>query len=86
MTVRKKMLLAYTAAVVFFVVAVKVLFALGAIRLLFVVAALVAIAAVVVYGAILRCPHCSGRPFSLRLLPLFYMPRACATCDRDLFD
>ncbi|MBV8393324.1 MAG: hypothetical protein JOY81_09110 [Alphaproteobacteria bacterium] len=86
MTVRKKMVLAYVAAAVLFVVALKVLAALGAIRLLYLVAGLAAVAGLVAYAAVLKCPHCGGRPFVLRLVPLFFVPKTCATCDRDLFD
>lgn len=85
MTVRKKMVMAYIAALIFFVIAIKLVTALGAIKLFYVLAAVTAVAGVLAYAATLKCPHCQGRPFSIALVPLLYLPPSCATCDRDLF-
>jgi hypothetical protein len=86
MTVRKKMVIAYAAAVLFFVAAVELLSSAGAHKAFFLVAALIVAGALFAYATRLKCPHCHAKAFSRRWLALFYVPKTCASCDREFFD
>jgi hypothetical protein len=86
MSVRTKVVLAYVAAGIGLVVAIKVLAAASAIPLYYLVAALAAAMSVLAVAIIVKCPHCNGRPFALMFLPFFYVPNTCANCDRELHD
>jgi fatty acid desaturase len=86
MTVRKKLAIAYVAAALVFVAAVKLVSLAGAPRILVLVAAVAVGVALFAYATALKCPHCHGKAFSRRWLALCYLPRTCATCDREFFD
>ncbi|WP_085934836.1 hypothetical protein [Enhydrobacter aerosaccus] len=86
MTVRKKMVIAYAAAIVLFVAAVQLISFVGAHKG-FVLAAAIAVGiGLFVYATGLKCPHCHARAFSRRWLALFYIPKTCAHCDREFYD
>ncbi len=86
-TVRKKLAIAYIAAAIIFLTAIKLISLAGVHKAFFVVgAAAVVVAGLFAYATVLKCPHCHGKAFSRRWLALFYVPRTCATCDREFFD
>ena len=51
-----------------------------------VLAVLIAAGGLFAYATGLKCPHCHAKAFSRRWLALLYIPKACATCDREFFD
>jgi len=85
-TVRKKMVFAYIAAALLFVVAIKSLSFVGAHKAFSLLAALVVAIGLFAYASMLKCPHCFERAFKRRWLALFYVPKTCAHCDREFFD
>lgn len=86
MTVRTKAILAYVAAAALLVAALKHLSRIGAPSFAFLIAVLAVGAVFVAYARSLRCPNCHRPAFSTRWLALLYVPRTCASCDRDLAD
>jgi hypothetical protein len=86
MTVRKRLAIAYVAAAIVFVAAIKLVSLVGAPKIFVLVAAVAAGIGLFAYATGLKCPHCRGKAFSRRWLALFYVPRTCATCDREFFD
>jgi hypothetical protein len=85
LSVRKKMLIAFVIAAAALIAAIKLLSPLVAHRAELLGAIVVIVGGLFVYASRLKCPHCHGRAFSRRWLMLAYIPRTCATCDRDLF-
>lgn len=86
MTVRKKVAIAYVAAAMLFVAAIKLISLVGAPKIFVLVAAVTVGIGLFAYATGLKCPHCRGKAFSRRWLALFYVPKTCATCDREFFD
>ncbi len=86
MTVRKKLVFAYIATVILFIAAVQLLSFVGAHKAFFLVAAVFAGVGLFAYATSLKCPHCHAKAFSRRWLALFYIPKTCASCDREFFD
>jgi hypothetical protein len=86
MTVRKRLAIAYVAAAVVFVAAIKLVSLVDAPKIFVLVAAFAVGIGLFAYATGLKCPHCRGKAFSRRWLALFYVPTTCATCDREFFD
>lgn len=85
MTVRTKMVLAYIVAACALIAAIKLLSPVVSHKAYFFTALAAIGIGLFVYASRLKCPHCNSRAFSLRWLMLAYIPKNCASCDRDLF-
>jgi hypothetical protein len=86
MTVRRKLVIAYVAATAAFFAAIELISFVGAHKAFLLVAAVIAAGGLFAYATSLKCPHCRGRAFSRRWLALLYIPKTCASCDREFFD
>lgn len=86
MTVRKKLVIAYISAVIVFVAAMKFLSVAHVRWVFFAIAAILIGGCLYAYAGRLKCPHCHARAFKRRWLALLYVPRTCATCDREFYD
>ncbi|MFI5002425.1 MAG: hypothetical protein ACHQK9_21280 [Reyranellales bacterium] len=86
MNLRTRLVVAYLAAAVVFLAAIQLLRVFDAHWSYFAAAAFVISAGFFGYVTDLKCPNCNAKAFSRRWLAVAYIPKTCASCDRDFAD